>query len=72
MTLPAKDAATVAESGRPASAARGVNFLHIEPGRATYEVQSDSYTFRSGIQASMVLIVLKHAAAESFEAEKTV
>jgi alpha-L-rhamnosidase len=47
VTLPAKDAAKVTESGRPAEAARGVKFLHIEPGGATYEVASGTYTFRS-------------------------
>jgi alpha-L-rhamnosidase len=47
VTLPAKDAATVTESGRPASNARGVKFLRIEPNAATYEVQSGAYTFRS-------------------------
>ena len=41
VTLPAKDAATVTESGRP------VKSLRIEPGGATYEVQSGAYTFRS-------------------------
>jgi alpha-L-rhamnosidase len=47
VTLPAKDAATVTESGHPAATARGVAFLRIEPGGATYEVQSGAYTFRS-------------------------
>jgi alpha-L-rhamnosidase len=47
VTLPAKDAATVTESGRPTSAARGVKSLRTEPGAATYEVASGSYTFRS-------------------------
>jgi alpha-L-rhamnosidase len=47
VTLPAKDAATVTESGRPASAARGVKFLRIEPGVAIYEVASGAYTFAS-------------------------
>jgi alpha-L-rhamnosidase len=47
VTLPARDAATVTESGRPTAAARGVKFLRIEPGAATYEVQSGTYTFRS-------------------------
>jgi alpha-L-rhamnosidase len=41
VTLPAKDPATVTESGRP------VKSLRTEPGAATYEVQSGSYTFRS-------------------------
>jgi alpha-L-rhamnosidase len=47
VTLPAKDAAAVTESGRPATAARGVKFLRIEPGVAIYEVQSGAYTFAS-------------------------
>jgi alpha-L-rhamnosidase len=41
VTLPAKDPAAVTESGRP------VKPLRTEPGAATYEVQSGSYTFRS-------------------------
>jgi hypothetical protein len=41
VTVPTKDAATVTESGRP------VKYLRTEPGGATYEVQSGSYTFRS-------------------------
>jgi alpha-L-rhamnosidase len=47
VTLPAQDAAAVTESGRPASAARGVKFQRIELGGATYEVASGTYTFRS-------------------------
>jgi len=47
VTIPAKDAATVTESGHPASSARGVKFLRIEPGAAIYEVASGAYTFRS-------------------------
>src|ERR1035437_8831967 len=39
--LPAKDPATVTESGRP------VKFLRTEPGVAIYEVPSGAYTFRS-------------------------
>src|ERR1039457_7228888 len=41
VTLPAKDAAAVTESGRP------VKPLRIEPGAATSEVQSGAYTFAS-------------------------
>jgi alpha-L-rhamnosidase len=41
VTIPAKDPAAVTESGRP------VKSLRTEPGAATYEVQSGSYTFRS-------------------------
>jgi len=41
VTLPAKDAAAVTESGRP------VKPLRIEPGAAIYEVQSGAYTFAS-------------------------
>jgi len=37
----------VTESGHPASSARGVKFLRIEPGAAIYEVASGAYTFRS-------------------------
>jgi alpha-L-rhamnosidase len=45
--LPAKDAATVTESGRPTSGARGVKFLRAEGAAALFEVESGSYTFRS-------------------------
>ena len=47
--VPANDAASVTESGRQISAARGVKFLRAEAGAAVFEVASGSYTFRSGI-----------------------
>ena len=46
--VPAKDAASVTESGKPASKAKGVKFLRMENGAAVYAVESGSYQFRSG------------------------
>jgi alpha-L-rhamnosidase len=43
--LPAKDAANVTESGKPAAQAEGVKFLRSEGGAAVYEVVSGSYRF---------------------------
>ena len=43
--VPAKDAASVKESGQPAAAAKGVKFLRTEQGAAVYEVGSGSYSF---------------------------
>ena len=45
--VPAKDAAGVTESGRPAARAEGVAFLRMEKGAAVYAVGSGSYEFRS-------------------------
>ena len=45
--MPAKDAAAVTESGRPANAVPGVTFLRAEPGVAVFEVESGSYSFAS-------------------------
>jgi alpha-L-rhamnosidase len=45
--LPATDAASVRESGKPASQARGVRFIKHEQGRAHYELQSGNYRFTS-------------------------
>ena len=46
--VPAKDAAGVTESGKPASKAEGVKFLRMENGAAVYEVGSGCYQFCSG------------------------
>ncbi len=46
--LPAKDAASVTESGTAATKAQGVKFLRQENGHALYEVDSGSYRFRAG------------------------
>ena len=48
--IPAKDAASVTESGRPVKDARGVKFVRTG-GRArrSYEAESGSHTFASGM-----------------------
>ena len=46
--VPAKDANSVLESGKPASTATGVRFLRIEEGAAVFLVQSGSYSFEAG------------------------
>jgi alpha-L-rhamnosidase len=45
--VPAKDAATVTESGKPAAKAAGVKFVRAEDGAAVFEVESGSYAFRA-------------------------
>ena len=45
--VPAKDAAGVTESGKPATKAKGVKFLRTENGAAVYEVGSGIYRFES-------------------------
>ena len=45
--VPAKDAAAVTESGKPASEAEGVKFLRMEKDRAVYQVSAGSYGFVS-------------------------
>jgi alpha-L-rhamnosidase len=45
--VPAKDAANVMESGKPASTATGVKFLRMEDGAVVFLVQSGSYTFEA-------------------------
>jgi alpha-L-rhamnosidase len=45
--VPTKNAASVIESGKPASNVRGVNFLRGEPGAAVYEVGSGNYRFET-------------------------
>jgi alpha-L-rhamnosidase len=47
--LPAMDAATVTESGKPVKQAKGVKFLRMEKGRAMLEVGSGTYQFSSTI-----------------------
>ena len=46
--VPAKDAAAVTESGKPAAKAAGVKFLRAEDGAAVFEVESGSYSFQAG------------------------
>ena len=45
--VPANDAASVIESGKPASTATGVKFLRMEDGAAVFLVQSGSYSFEA-------------------------
>ena len=47
--IPAKDAASVLESGNALAQAEGVTFLRMEDGRAVCEVISGNYMFRSTI-----------------------
>ena len=47
--VPAKDAAGVTESGKPALKAVGVKFLRMEDGAAMYEVGSGTYRFQSAL-----------------------
>ena len=45
--VPAKDAAVVTESGKPADKAKGVKFLRMENNAAVYEIGSGTYQFQS-------------------------
>ena len=45
--VPAKDAAAVTESGKPAAKMRGVKFVRAQDGAAIFEVESGSYAFQS-------------------------
>jgi alpha-L-rhamnosidase len=45
--VPAKDPASVTESGKPAGVAHGVKYVRTEAGAAVYEVGSGSYRFES-------------------------
>jgi alpha-L-rhamnosidase len=45
--VPAKDARQVDESGGPARDSRGVRFVRYENGRAVYNIESGSYSFKS-------------------------
>ena len=47
--VPARDAAGVTESGKPAEQAAGVKFLRMENGAAVYEVGSGIYQFQSAL-----------------------
>jgi alpha-L-rhamnosidase len=48
--VPARDAATVTESGKPAASAQGVKFLGLDKGCAVYEIGSGCYEFVSNVQ----------------------
>ncbi|MCX7045756.1 MAG: family 78 glycoside hydrolase catalytic domain [Candidatus Sumerlaeota bacterium] len=43
--VPAKDASSVKESGKPVSESKGVKFLKMDAGAAIYEIASGSYSF---------------------------
>jgi len=45
VSVPANDAASVTESGKPAGQAQGVKFLRMADGAAVYEIGSGSYHF---------------------------
>ncbi len=45
--VPAKDAASVTEGGKPALKAEGVKFLRTEDGNAVFEIRSGRYEFTS-------------------------
>lgn len=45
--VPARDAESVTEGGRPAVKSKGVRFLRMEAGAAVYEVNSGNYAFVS-------------------------
>ena len=43
--IPAAEASSITESGKPAATAEGVHFLRAEQGEALFEIGSGSYTF---------------------------
>jgi alpha-L-rhamnosidase len=45
--VPAKDAASVSDSGKPVSESSGVKFLRMEDNRAVFEITSGKYRFES-------------------------
>jgi alpha-L-rhamnosidase len=45
--VPAKDAAGVTESGKPAAKAEGMKFLRMENNAAVYALSSGTYHFQS-------------------------
>ena len=47
--VPAKDAATVTENGKPAAQAEGVKFVKMEDGRAVFTVESGQYAFQAEV-----------------------
>ncbi|MDO8682056.1 MAG: glycoside hydrolase family 78 protein [Armatimonadota bacterium] len=47
--IPASEAKTVTESGKPADKAIGVKFLRMEYGAAVYEVGSGNYAFKASV-----------------------
>ena len=51
--VPAKDAAGVTESGKPADEAAGVKFLRMENNAAVYAVGSGTYRFQSRLMETI-------------------
>lgn len=49
ISIPAKDAELVTESGKPASKAEGLKFVKMENGAAVYEAGSGDYRFTSSL-----------------------
>src|ERR1019366_1389191 len=49
VTVPAKDAAAVTESGKKVAEVKGVKFVRSEGGSAVFEVESGAYTFKSSL-----------------------
>jgi alpha-L-rhamnosidase len=47
--VPAKEAAGVTESGKPATVTEGVNFLRMQDNAAVYAVGSGTFRFQSTI-----------------------
>ena len=50
--VPAKDAASVTECGKPAAEAEGVKFLRMEDGAAVYAVVSGAYQFEAVLKSA--------------------
>ncbi len=55
--VPAKDAGSVSESGKPAAKAAGVKFLRMENAAAVYAVGSGTYRFESPMFSTQVKAV---------------
>jgi hypothetical protein len=51
--VPAKDAAGVTESGKPAGEVEGVKFLRMESNAAVYAVGSGTYQFQSTLNKTL-------------------
>jgi alpha-L-rhamnosidase len=49
VVLPAVNASSVTESGKPAKQADGVRFLRLEDGQAWLELESGQYRFASAV-----------------------
>ncbi len=47
--VPARDSASVTESGHPVAQAHGVEFLRLENGAAVYNVGSGTYRFQTSL-----------------------